>query len=617
MPATCCSAPATSRRQRLPRRASVAAPLVGGSGRVASSGCSPGRCRAARRPRPTSVARDPDRVQSRPLESPAGRHRSGRPVSPWRPGRRGRGTVRRRACASPWSPVTTTASDARRLPLHLGPTGPPGRAARPGRPGTPRGADPGRRSRFRPAGSSASSPTCSASCRSDIPSPAAWSSTSTGPRAGIRCATTPGAAADGRRGRSFPFVPVEGTGVYEIPVGPVHAGLIEPGHFRFWVVGETILRMKARLWFVHKGIERLFEGQDAHQALSLAERISGDTAVGHGLAYCLAVEDAWQSRSQRTPASCAPCCSSWSGSTTTSPTSAHSATTSASGSPRPGRSTLREQLLRLNRDDHRPPPAARRRDPRWGARPPPAHTGPSWPRSRALRASWSSWPPRTPSSWSGSRRRRCSTVPTPRTSASSVWPAGHRASPSTPASPIHSSTPVEGSSRRSRPTATSWRAFGSGSTRCGPRCRLLAHYVEAAGASTTWRLPRSVRRVRPSRRGSASSRAGAAPSCTGSSSKTGTAGPGQGGRPVVPQLAGAAGVAGRHDRPRLPARQQELQPLLCRERPLMRSPVQVIGHLINSLDSQPCRPHRVRPADPAQLAAREGTPWQRQGCDTR
>ena len=91
---------------------------------------------------------------------------------------------------------------------------------------------------------------------------------------------------------SFPFVPVEGTGVYEIPVGPVHAGLIEPGHFRFWVVGETILRMKARLWFVHKGIERLFEGKDVASGLEIAERISGDTAVGHGLAYCQAVEDA-------------------------------------------------------------------------------------------------------------------------------------------------------------------------------------------------------------------------------------------------------------------------------------------------------------------------------------
>jgi Ni,Fe-hydrogenase III large subunit/Ni,Fe-hydrogenase III component G len=91
---------------------------------------------------------------------------------------------------------------------------------------------------------------------------------------------------------SFPFVPVEGTGVYEIPVGPIHAGLIEPGHFRFWVVGETILRMKARLWFVHKGIERLFEGRDFESGLEIAERISGDTAVGHALAYCQAVEDA-------------------------------------------------------------------------------------------------------------------------------------------------------------------------------------------------------------------------------------------------------------------------------------------------------------------------------------
>ena len=49
--------------------------------------------------------------------------------------------------------------------------------------------------------------------------------------------------------------------MYEIPVGPVHAGLIEPGHFRFSVVGETILKLKARLWFVHRGVEKLFEGR--------------------------------------------------------------------------------------------------------------------------------------------------------------------------------------------------------------------------------------------------------------------------------------------------------------------------------------------------------------------
>jgi Ni,Fe-hydrogenase III large subunit/Ni,Fe-hydrogenase III component G len=90
----------------------------------------------------------------------------------------------------------------------------------------------------------------------------------------------------------YPFVEVEGSGVYEIPVGPVHAGLIEPGHFRFSVVGETILKMTARLWFVHRGIEKLFEGRDAREAVDLAERISGDTAVGHTLAYCMAVEEA-------------------------------------------------------------------------------------------------------------------------------------------------------------------------------------------------------------------------------------------------------------------------------------------------------------------------------------
>lgn len=91
---------------------------------------------------------------------------------------------------------------------------------------------------------------------------------------------------------SFPFAQVEGDGVYEIPVGPVHAGVIEPGHFRFWVLGETIVRMKARLWFVHKGIERLFEGQDLTFALNLSEKISGDSAVGHSLAFAQAVEEA-------------------------------------------------------------------------------------------------------------------------------------------------------------------------------------------------------------------------------------------------------------------------------------------------------------------------------------
>jgi Ni,Fe-hydrogenase III large subunit/Ni,Fe-hydrogenase III component G len=90
----------------------------------------------------------------------------------------------------------------------------------------------------------------------------------------------------------YPFRTVEGPGVYEIPVGPVHAGMIGPGHFRFSVVGETILNLKARLWFTHRGIEKLFHGRAPGQAVELAERVSGDTAVGHTLAFCLAAEDA-------------------------------------------------------------------------------------------------------------------------------------------------------------------------------------------------------------------------------------------------------------------------------------------------------------------------------------
>lgn len=90
----------------------------------------------------------------------------------------------------------------------------------------------------------------------------------------------------------YPFRAVEGPGVYEIPVGPVHAGMIEPGHFRFSVVGETILNLKARLWFVHRGVEKLFQARPIPAGVELAERISGDTAAAHTLAYCRAVEDA-------------------------------------------------------------------------------------------------------------------------------------------------------------------------------------------------------------------------------------------------------------------------------------------------------------------------------------
>jgi len=96
----------------------------------------------------------------------------------------------------------------------------------------------------------------------------------------------------GDDGRPFPFGQVEGPGVYEIPVGPVHAGIIEPGHFRFSAVGETIIDLKQRLYFTHKGTEKLFEGRGPGEGVRLAERVSGDSTVGHALAFCRAIESA-------------------------------------------------------------------------------------------------------------------------------------------------------------------------------------------------------------------------------------------------------------------------------------------------------------------------------------
>jgi len=91
-------------------------------------------------------------------------------------------------------------------------------------------------------------------------------------------------------GQPYPFRRVEGEGLYEITVGPVHAGIIEPGHFRFSVEGETIINLESRLYFVHKGIEKLFESATLLQAVKLAERISGDSSLAHALAFCQAIE---------------------------------------------------------------------------------------------------------------------------------------------------------------------------------------------------------------------------------------------------------------------------------------------------------------------------------------
>ncbi|AHM55988.1 formate hydrogenlyase subunit 5 [Peptoclostridium acidaminophilum DSM 3953] len=86
------------------------------------------------------------------------------------------------------------------------------------------------------------------------------------------------------------FMKVKGEGVYEIPVGPVHAGIIEPGHFRFSVAGEPIINLEAQLYFVHKGIEKMCEGMDFKKCFYVSERISGDETFSNALAYCQAVE---------------------------------------------------------------------------------------------------------------------------------------------------------------------------------------------------------------------------------------------------------------------------------------------------------------------------------------
>jgi len=90
----------------------------------------------------------------------------------------------------------------------------------------------------------------------------------------------------------YPFGKVEGEGVHEIPVGPVHAGTIEPGHFRFSIVGEKILRLEERLGYKHKGIEKRFESMTLAEGARLAGRVSGDSTTAFAWAYAMAVEGA-------------------------------------------------------------------------------------------------------------------------------------------------------------------------------------------------------------------------------------------------------------------------------------------------------------------------------------
>lgn len=93
-----------------------------------------------------------------------------------------------------------------------------------------------------------------------------------------------------RNSKQFEFTPITGEGVCEIPVGPIHAGIIEPGHFRFSVLGETIINLETRFGYAHKGIEKLAESMPINDVVFLSERISGDESVANSVAFCQAIE---------------------------------------------------------------------------------------------------------------------------------------------------------------------------------------------------------------------------------------------------------------------------------------------------------------------------------------
>jgi Ni,Fe-hydrogenase III large subunit len=92
--------------------------------------------------------------------------------------------------------------------------------------------------------------------------------------------------------RTYEFLAAEGEGLHQIAVGPVHAGIIEPGHFRFTANGETVVRLEQRLGYVHKGIEGLMAGADLSRGAELAGKVSGDSSVAYAYAFARAVEAA-------------------------------------------------------------------------------------------------------------------------------------------------------------------------------------------------------------------------------------------------------------------------------------------------------------------------------------
>ena len=130
--------------------------------------------------------------------------------------------------------------------------------------------------------------TSSGSCADDAPDPRPWLDHG---RWGV---TQPLGERRQRpaTGMAYAFRPAEGAPLHQIPVGPVHAGIIEPGHFRFTANGETVVRLEERLGYVHKGIEPLMRDAPVERAARLAGRVSGDSTVAYAIAFARAVEAA-------------------------------------------------------------------------------------------------------------------------------------------------------------------------------------------------------------------------------------------------------------------------------------------------------------------------------------
>ncbi len=96
----------------------------------------------------------------------------------------------------------------------------------------------------------------------------------------------------GGAGDAYAFLEAKGPGLHQIPVGPVHAGVIEPGHFRFHAGGEAVVRLEERLGYKHKGVDALMRGAGVDRAAQLAGRVSGDSTVAYAVAFARAIESA-------------------------------------------------------------------------------------------------------------------------------------------------------------------------------------------------------------------------------------------------------------------------------------------------------------------------------------